>query len=118
MSASSQSDLRWRPQRPQVRPLRLVLSWVISALSLLFAALVVPNVTVSAVWGALGIAALIAILNALVPPVIAALRLPFTLISSFLLILFLDAAMLRVASEAFPGAMYISNLGRALAVSL
>ncbi|HVI19199.1 MAG TPA: phage holin family protein, partial [Gaiellales bacterium] len=91
MSAASQSNMRWRPERLQLRPLRLVLSWVISALSLLFAALVVPNVTVSGFWGALGIAALIAILNALVPPVIASLRLPFTLITSFLLILFLDA---------------------------
>ena len=105
MSAASQSDLRGAPQRPQLRPLRVVVSWVISALSLLFAALVVPNVTVSGFWGALGIAALIAILNAILPPVIAALRLPFTLITSFLLILFVDAAMLRVASEAFPGAI-------------
>ena len=118
MSAASQSSTRWHPERLQLRPLRLVVSWVISALSLLFAALVLPNVTVSGFWGALGIAALIAILNALVPPVIASLRLPFTLITSFLLILFLDAVMLRIASEAFPRAMYISNLGRALAVSL
>src|SRR4029077_6117552 len=80
--------------------------------------LVVPNVTVSGFWGALGIAALIAILNALVPPVIAALRLPFPLISSFLLILFADAALLLVASDAFPGAMHVPNLGWALAVSL
>jgi uncharacterized membrane protein YvlD (DUF360 family) len=118
MSAASQSSTRWHPEHLQLRPLRLVVSWVISALSLLFAALVLPNVTVSGFWGALGIAALIAILNALVPPVIASLRLPFTLITSFLLILLLDAVMLRIASEAFPGAMYISNLGRALAVSL
>src|SRR6478609_5574536 len=118
MSAASQPELRWHPERPRLRPLRLVISWVISALSLLFAALVVPNVTVSGFWGALGIAALIAILNALVPPVIAALRLPFTLISSFLLILFADAALLLVASDAFPGAMNVPNLGWALAVSL
>jgi uncharacterized membrane protein YvlD (DUF360 family) len=118
MSAASQPTMRWHPERPQLRPLRLVVGWVISALSLLFAALVLPNVTVSGFWGALLIAALIAILNALVPPVIAALRLPFTLITSFLLILFLDAVMLRIASEAFPGAMHISNLGRALVVSL
>jgi putative membrane protein len=103
MSLASQPDMRWHPERPRLRPLRLVISWVISALSLLFAALVVPNVTVSGFWGALGIAALIAILNALVPPVIAALRLPFTLISSFLLILFADAALLLLASDAFPG---------------
>ena len=118
MNAAPQSDLRWHPERPRLRPLRLVVSWVISALSLLFAALVVPNVTVSGFWGALGIAALIAILNALVPPVIAALRLPFTLISSFLLILFADAALLLVASDAFPGAMHVPSLGWALAVSL
>src|SRR6478672_6486189 len=118
MSAASQPELRWHPERPRLRPLRLVISWVISALSLLFAALVVPNVTVSGFWGALGIAALIAILNALVPPVIAALRLPFTLISSFLLILFADAALLLASSDAFPGAMHVPNLGWALAVSL
>ncbi len=118
MSAASQPTIRWHPERPQLHPLRMVVSWVISALSLLFAALVVPNVTVSGFWGALGIAALIAILNALVPPVIASLRLPFTLISSFLLILFVDAALLLLASDAFPGQMNVPSLGWALAVSL
>src|SRR4029078_13382476 len=98
MNAASQPDMRWHPERPRLRPLRLVISWVISALSLLFAALVVPNVTGSGFWGALGIAALIAILNALVPPVIAALRLPFTLISSLLLIVVAEPDVLVVAS--------------------
>ena len=52
--------------------------------------------------GAIVAAALIAILNALLPPLIAALRLPFALISGFVLVLVLDAVMLELTSRIAP----------------
>ena len=44
-------------------------------------------------------AAIIAVLNALLPPLIAALRLPFMLVVGFLLVLAVDAWMLKLASD-------------------
>ena len=59
-------------------------------------------------------AALIAILNAVLPPVIAALRLPFTLALSFVLVLVLDAVMLLLASQIDPNSIQVDSFGWAL----
>ena len=89
----------WSPARPRIRPFRPVLSWLVSGAALLVAALIVPGVHVPGFGGAIVAAALIAILNALLPPLIAALRLPFALISGFVLVLVLDALMLELTSR-------------------
>jgi len=90
---------QWRPGRPRLRPLRLLVQWFTSALALYIAALLVPGVTVESALGALGAAALIAVLNAFLPPLIAALRLPYMLAIGFLLILVLDAWMVMLAAD-------------------
>ena len=99
MSADSQPDLRWHPERPRLRPLRLVINWLITAVALLVAASLVPEVKVNGLGAALLVALFVAALNAMLPPVIAALRLPFTLVTSFLLILVVDAAILLVSVQ-------------------
>ena len=48
----------------------------------------------------------------------AALRLPFTLITGFLLVLFVDAAALMVADDAFPEAVAVASFGDALLAAL
>ena len=68
--------------------------------------------------GALIVAALVAILNAFVPPVIAAIRLPYTVGLGFILVLVADALMLMAASAIAPGAIHIPSLGRALWTAL
>ena len=93
----------WTPARPHYRPTRVVLSWLVSALALLLASYLVPHVTVDGLGGAIVASALIALLNALLPPIVAALRLPYTLIAGFLLVLVLDALMLRITSEISDG---------------
>ena len=89
----------WTPARPRYRPTRVVLSWLVSALALLLASYLVPHVTVDGLGGAIVASALIALLNALLPPIVAALRLPYTLIAGFLLVLVLDALMLLLTSH-------------------
>ncbi len=108
----------WTPARPRIRPFRVVLSWLVSGAALLVAALIVPGVHVPGFGGAIVAAALIAILNALLPPVIAALRLPFALISGFLLVLVLDALMLELTSRIAPGAIQVDSFGWALVTAL
>ncbi|MFL6035261.1 MAG: phage holin family protein, partial [Gaiellaceae bacterium] len=101
-------------ERPRIRPVRLLVVWLISAGALLVAAAIVPGVSVNGWSGALVAAALIAILNAILPPVIAALRLPFTLVLGFLLVLFLNAGMLKLASDIAPGAITVDSFWWAL----
>ena len=48
------------------------------------------------------VAAIVGILNAVLPPLVAALRLPFTVAIGFLLALALDAAILLAAAEIVP----------------
>src|SRR5256885_7015550 len=83
----------WNPSRPRLRPLRLLLAWVVSAATLLVAAWIVPGAAVHHVGGALAAAPGIAGLNAVLPPVVAALRLPPMLLAGLLPIPGLHALM-------------------------
>jgi len=104
--------------RPQVRPFRLLLSWLVAAAALFIAAWLVPGVDVQTFWGALGVALVIAILNALLLPLVAALRLPFTLVLGFLLVLILDAWMLLGAARITEDAIEVDNFWWALLTAL
>jgi uncharacterized membrane protein YvlD (DUF360 family) len=106
------------PAQLRVRPLRLVFAWLLSAAALLFAAWVMPGISIEGFWGALLAAAVIALLNATVPPLVAAIPLPFTLVLGLLLVLVLDAAMFMAASEIAPGAISVDSWGSALLAAL
>jgi uncharacterized membrane protein YvlD (DUF360 family) len=112
------SSLGWRPERPRLHPLRIFAAWLVSALALLLAAGLVPGAAVRGFGGAVVVAAIVAVLNALLPPVVAALRLPFTVAIGFLLVLAIDAAMLLLAADIAPDELYVDGFVPALAVSL
>jgi uncharacterized membrane protein YvlD (DUF360 family) len=95
-----------------------VVSWILGALTLMVAAALLPGVTITGFWGALLAAALIAVLNALLPPVMAALRLPYTVVLSFVLILLLDAFLIELAADISPGSLRVDNFGWALLAAL
>jgi uncharacterized membrane protein YvlD (DUF360 family) len=108
----------WKPERLRLHPFRLLVGWFVSVLALLAAAAIVPHVHVHGLGGAIIATALIAILNATLPPIVAALRLPFTLITGFLLILVLDALMLELTSRIAPSAIAVDSFGWALLTAL
>jgi uncharacterized membrane protein YvlD (DUF360 family) len=110
--------LAWQPARPRLRPLRLVAAWIASALGLLLAAGIVPGADVRGFGGAVVIAAIAAVLNALFPPLVAALRLPFTVAIGFVAVLALDAGILLLAADIAPEALHLDGFGAALAVAL
>jgi uncharacterized membrane protein YvlD (DUF360 family) len=110
--------LTWHPERPRIRPFRLLMAWLISAVALLVAAYVIPGAEVEGFWGALLVAAVVAILNAILPPLIAALRLPFTLALGFVLVLLANAAMLLVADSITEGTIQLDSFWIALLVAL
>jgi uncharacterized membrane protein YvlD (DUF360 family) len=117
-AAAYGAGVEWQPTKPRLHPLRLVVSWAIAAASVYVAAALLPGVSLGAVGGAFIIAALIAVLNAVLPPVVAALRLPFTLALGFVLVLVVDAVVLRAASKALPDFIGVNTLGDALLAAL
>jgi uncharacterized membrane protein YvlD (DUF360 family) len=108
----------WAPARPRIHPLALLAAWLLSAGALLIAAWIVPGASTRSFWGALFAALVIGILNALLPPLIAALRLPLTLLVGFVLVLVLDALMLLAADDLTNGDLSVDSFWSALGVAL
>ncbi len=92
----------------------LLVSWFATGLALMVAAAILPGVDIESFWGALLVAAIVAALNAVIPPVLAALRLPLTLVLGFLVVLIVDALMLQIAAEVTDGVLSVDNFGWAL----
>ncbi len=92
--------VEWSPAPPRFRPLRLVVSLLVGAVAIWVASLVLPGVHVYSAEGVVIVAAAVGVLNALLPPVVASLRLPYTLVLGFLGVLALDAAILLLVSAA------------------
>jgi uncharacterized membrane protein YvlD (DUF360 family) len=112
------SESSWHEEPLRIRPLQLLLTWIVSAVALLVAAGIVPGAHVNGFLAALAAAAVIAVLNAVLAPVIAAIRLPLTLVFGFLLILVLDALMLLAADSITDGDLSVDGFWWALLVAL
>ncbi len=111
-------SVAWQPERPKFKPLRLLLSWALTAASLGVAAMILPGVDIAGYGGALAVAAVVAVLNALLPPLLAALRLPFMLALGFVLVLVLNALILKLASDLLDNTFTVDNFGWALLAAL
>jgi uncharacterized membrane protein YvlD (DUF360 family) len=110
--------VKWEPERPKLKLGRLLIAWASTAISLWFAALILPGVEIVDHGGAVLAAAAIAILNAVLPPLLAALRLPFMIGVGFILVLILNAVALLVASAWVDGTYEVDNFGWALLAAL
>lgn len=111
-------QLQWEPTTPRVRPVRLLLAWIVGALSLGLAAWLVPGVELRSAGAALLVVLVVGLVNGVLPPLLAALRLPFTLVLGFLLVLFADAAALRIAADVLPDDIRVDSFGVALLAAL
>jgi uncharacterized membrane protein YvlD (DUF360 family) len=110
--------MKWTPQSPRYRPFNVLVSWVVASVAVLVAGALVPGLTVGDFGEAAVDAAVIAALNAVLPPAVAALRLPFTLALGFVLVLFLDALILLLASHIDSASIKVDSFGSALLASL
>ena len=110
--------MTWNPQAPRFRLLHVLLSWLVAAVSVFIAAAIVPGVSVGTFSDAAAAAVLIAALNAVLPPLVAALRLPFTLAFGFVTVLVLDALILLLASHISSRAIRVDSFGWALLAAM
>ena len=108
----------WEPQTPRLDPLHLLTSWLVGTVAVLIAAEVVPGLTVGSFRDAAAAAAAIALLNAVIPPIIAAVRLPFTLAVGFPLVLAIDALILMLVSQIATTSIHVDSFGWALLAAL
>jgi uncharacterized membrane protein YvlD (DUF360 family) len=108
----------WQPDRPRFNGWRLLLSWALTGAALWVTAAILPGIAIEGALGALAVAAVVAVLNALLPPVLAALRLPFMLALGFLLTLALNAFVLKLASDLLENTFSVDNFGWALLAAL
>ncbi|HEU4971281.1 MAG TPA: phage holin family protein [Gaiellaceae bacterium] len=104
--------------RPKIKPIRLLLSWLVAAAALFIAAWIVPHVEVKTFLGALLVSLIIAVLNAAILPLVAAIRIPLTLVVGFLIVLILDALMLLAASAITDNAIEVDSFWWALLTAL
>ena len=119
MAAPAYGDaVGWEPAKPRLCPLRLAVAWVVTAASLYLAAGLVGGVSLESPGGAFLVAGAIGVVNAFLPPLLAALRLPFTLLLGFLLVLFADAAALLVAADLLPALVSVDGFRVALLTAL
>ena len=95
-----------------------MLVWIVGAISVWVAAELVAGVTLKQTGAAFVAAFLIALFNAIVPPILAALRLPFALVSGFIIVLLADAAVLELAAAVAPGQIHVDSFGDALLAAL
>ncbi len=117
-NGSYAQPVAWSPTRPRFRPLRVVLSLLVGAVAVSVAGLLLAGVHVNSFVGALLAATLIGLLNALLPPIVAALRLPFTLVVGFLAVLAVDAGILLLVSAVDPADFKVDSFGSALVAAL
>jgi uncharacterized membrane protein YvlD (DUF360 family) len=112
------AEVDWRPAKPRLRAGSLLISWAVTGAAVYLAAGLVPGVDLKAPGGALLVAAAVAIINAILPPLVAALRLPFTILAGFVLVLFVNAGALLLADDLLPSFIHVAGFGDALLASL
>jgi uncharacterized membrane protein YvlD (DUF360 family) len=117
-NGSAAEPKAWHPEPPRFAPLRLTLALLVGAVAVWVSGLLLPGVHVKSAAGALITAALIGVMNAVLPPIVAALRLPFTLAVGFLAVLALDAAIILLVSSIDPNDFQVDSFGWALAAAL
>src|SRR6187401_1908846 len=104
--------------RPKLRVTRLLLSLFVTAASVFLAAAILPGFDVGDFWAALLAALVIGLLTAVLSPLVAAVQLPFTVATSFLMVLVLDAVILLAADRLTEQAVVVDGFWWAVLAAL
>jgi len=109
---------RRRDVRPPVRPARLLFSWLVSAVAVLLAATLLPGLDLGSPAEALVVAVGLATINAVLPPLVASLRLPYTVATTLLLVLLANAVSFLLIDAWTDNAVEVDGLGSGLLAAL
>lgn len=88
--------------------MRLLLRWLISALTLMLVAYYVPGITVMSFYAALIAALILGLINAVIRPLLVILTLPVNILTLGLFTLVINALMFWLASSVVKG-FYVSG---------
>jgi uncharacterized membrane protein YvlD (DUF360 family) len=110
--------VRWQPETPRIGLLRFLLAWVVAAAAVAVAVWITPGTQLEQTGAAFLVAAVLGVLNAVLPALLAALRLPYMLVAGFLLVLAADALLLMLAAEILPDDVHVGDFWDALLASL
>ncbi|MEX2594262.1 MAG: phage holin family protein [Anditalea sp.] len=83
--------------------LGIILQIIISGLAVILAAYILPGISVEDFFTGIVIAALLALLNITIKPVLIFLTIPITLVTLGLFLLVINALMVIIAAEIVPG---------------
>src|SRR5258706_11526085 len=83
--------------------MRILLVWILNAVALYLVTLIVPGVQVQDPWSAFVAALVLALLNALVKPVLVLLTLPITIVTLGLFLLVLNGLLFWAVGSFLPG---------------
>jgi putative membrane protein len=97
--------------------MKLILRILLSALSVIILANVLPNVSVDSFMTAVIVAVVLSLLNFLVKPILVILTLPVTIITFGLFLLIINAIIILLADKLIDG-FAVSNIWWALIFSL
>ena len=94
-----------------------LLKWVLSAVAVIIAAYLLPGVTVDSFWAALIVAAILAIFNAVLRPILVILTIPVTVLTLGLFLLVINAIIVLM-TDAIIADFYVSGFWWAVIFSL
>jgi uncharacterized membrane protein YvlD (DUF360 family) len=108
----------WEPTAPRLRPGWLLVSLAILTASVYIAAGLTPGVSLDRPGAGALVALTLAFLNAIIPPVLAALRLPFMVAIGFIGMLLVDAGLLLLVDAVLPDWLRVDGFADALLMSI
>ena len=94
------------------------MAWIVAAASVYVAAGLVPGFSLDRPGSAFVLAVVVAAFTAVLPALVAALRLPFTFLLGFVLVLIVDALAIVLAVELVPSAGQVDSFADALIAAL
>jgi putative membrane protein len=83
--------------------MKIILHWLVSAVSIIIAAYVLPGVHLSGIVAALVLAVVLGVINAFIRPLLIILTLPLSILTLGLFTLVINAILIMLAAKLVPG---------------
>lgn len=83
--------------------MKILISWLVSALAIAIAAYLLPGITVSGVVAVILLAIVLGVINTFIKPVLKVLTLPLTVMTFGLFSLILNTLLIMLAAAIVPG---------------